>query len=156
MKTILNDMKNSDNINSKEKALSEIVRLEKLCFPDECWSESSLISSLNRDDVFFGFQYSENKAIGYFLAAASFEEAELYRIAVLPQYRGMGKGSALMDMFISHCPKETERIFLEVRKSNRLAIALYEKFGFVPIGTRKKYYDGDDAVIYQKIQEKNV
>jgi ribosomal-protein-alanine N-acetyltransferase len=42
-------------------------------------------------------------------------------------------------------------VFLEVRPSNKAAIALYESEGFVEIGTRKDYYssagDKEDALI---------
>lgn len=151
--TILDNMEFSDDTKSRETAVSEITRLESLCFPADCWSESSVRASLSRPDVFYGFEYWENKAVGYFLAAAAYDEGELYRIAVLPQYRGQGKGSALMNMFISRCSREAERIFLEVRASNKAAIALYEKFGFIRIGTRKNYYGDDDGVIYQRVQK---
>lgn len=33
---------------------------------------------------------------------------------------------------------------LEVNEKNKAAIALYEKFGFKKVGTRKKYYNGTD------------
>ena len=44
-----------------------------------------------------------------------------------------------------------ERIMLEVRASNASAITLYEKFGYVKISVRKRYYaDGEDADIMEK------
>ncbi len=75
---------------------AEIAKLEKICFPDDFWSEESVKSSLQRADILYGLELSEEKAIGYFLGAASFEEGELYRIAVLPEYRGQGLGKILM------------------------------------------------------------
>ena len=41
-------------------------------------------------------------------------------------------------------------ITLEVRVSNRSAIALYERFGFTRAGLRKGYYqdNGEDAYVY--------
>ena len=49
-------------------------------------------------------------------------------------------------------PKGREHLALltlEVRASNAPAIALYEKYGFVPVGRRKNYYDAprEDAVL---------
>jgi len=40
-------------------------------------------------------------------------------------------------------------VFLEVRKSNEAAIALYKKHGYKPVGLRKNYYTSpvEDAVI---------
>jgi ribosomal-protein-alanine N-acetyltransferase len=34
-------------------------------------------------------------------------------------------------------------ITLEVRESNRVAIAFYEHFGFTPVGVRREYYQDD-------------
>ena len=37
---------------------------------------------------------------------------------------------------------------LEVRHTNMSAQKLYERFGFVPVGVRKKYYENrDDAIV---------
>ena len=45
-----------------------------------------------------------------------------------------------------------QSIFLEVRESNAVAIAMYEQFGFIKISTRKKYYDSpvEDGLVMQK------
>jgi ribosomal-protein-alanine N-acetyltransferase len=47
--------------------------------------------------------------------------------------------------------EQAQTVFLEVRPSNKAAIALYESEGFVEIGTRKDYYssagDKEDALI---------
>lgn len=124
---------------------AEIAKLEKICFPDDFWSEESVKSSLQRADILYGLEFSEGKAIGYFLAAASFEEGELYRIAVLPEYRGQGVGKILMKKFLRSLPKDTQKVFLEVRESNKSAIGLYEKFGFTKISTRKNYYENKNG-----------
>jgi ribosomal-protein-alanine N-acetyltransferase len=44
---------------------------------------------------------------------------------------------------------------LEVRTSNAAAIALYERFGFKPAGTRRRYYQdtGEDAMIMWRTTE---
>lgn len=124
---------------------AEIAKLEKICFPVDFWSEESVKSSLQRADILYGLEFSEGKAIGYYLAAASFEEGELYRIAILPEYRGQGLGKILMEKFLHRLPKDTQKVFLEVRESNKAAIGLYEKFGFIKISTRKNYYENKNG-----------
>lgn len=126
-----------------------IENLEKSCFSSEPWSLESIISALKREDIFYKILFDEeNDPIGYFIASSSYEEAELYRIAVLPSYRRMGSGKRLMEDFLNGCPKEVEKIFLEVRESNAAAVSLYEKSGFEIISRRKNYYGNEDGLIY--------
>ena len=42
--------------------------------------------------------------------------------------------------------------FLEVRSSNRAAIALYSRFGFKQVGVRKKFYEDpvEDGIVMCK------
>ena len=87
--------------------------------------------------------------VGYAIGRMSFDEAELYRIAVLPACRGRGEGGRLLRRFTDECASRgAEKIFLEVRAENRPARAMYEKHGFVQIAVRNGYYGDDDAVIY--------
>lgn len=140
-------MKHSGEIRETDHA-EAIAELEKACFPDDFWSREAVESSLKRTDILFDVEFSEGKAIGYYLAAAAFEEGELYRIAVLPPFRGQGKGERLMKSFLRGLPKDTKKVYLEVRESNKSAIGLYEKFGFRKIGQRKNYYGNEDGLIY--------
>ncbi|MCM1053880.1 MAG: ribosomal protein S18-alanine N-acetyltransferase [Bacteroides sp.] len=126
-----------------------IAEMEKQCFPFEPWSLESVKAALQRDDTLCKVLFDEaDRPVGYFIAASSFEEAELYRIAVLPSLRRKGLGERLMRDFLNVCPKETERIFLEVRESNAAAIGLYEKSGFKMINRRKNYYGSEDGLIF--------
>ena len=46
------------------------------------------------------------------------------------------------------CKNEGDTMSLEVRMSNHTAIRLYEKCGFISVGTRARYYaDGEDALL---------
>lgn len=59
-------------------------------------------------------------------------------IGVLAPYRGMGIGKALMEAALQKAKlKGLTRIELTVRENNRLAINLYEKFGFVAEGIHR-------------------
>ncbi len=136
-------MKNFDYV----KGLAE---LEQICFPEDFWSEKAIREALERSDILYGAEFSkEGEPIGYFLGAASFEEAELYRIAVLPEFRGKGHGGHIMEKFLNSLPKKTERVFLEVRESNLPAVGLYKKYGFKLISARKNYYGDEDGLVFQ-------
>ena len=53
-----------------------------------------------------------------------------------------------MERFLHTLPEGTEKIYLEVRESNRTAIRLYEKFGFKKLAERKNYYGHENGFIY--------
>ena len=73
-----------------------------------------------------------------------------------PAYRRQGVASLLLGhLFKQADAKNICRIFLEVRHSNRAAIALYRQHGFIPCGSRPGYYpcpDGsrEDALLMEK------
>lgn len=61
-------------------------------------------------------------------------------IGVLPSYQGLGLGSLLMDEAIAWAEKSgLLRLELSVFASNKTAIALYKKCGFVVEGLRKGF-----------------
>ncbi|MGF3113312.1 ribosomal protein S18-alanine N-acetyltransferase [Facklamia sp. P9177] len=70
-----------------------------------------------------------------------FEEANIHYFWVGPLYRGKGKGKAflraLLDQFQEN---KVEKVNLEVRVSNQVAIAVYQAVGFKIIDERPNYY----------------
>ena len=93
--------------------------------------------------------------LGYFLCYYVLDECEIARIAVAESERRRGIGQMLFDYMQQICrEKELTRMLLDVRKSNRTAIAFYEKNGFGTDGERKLYYGGknpEDAVLMSRI-----
>ncbi|MGI5853748.1 MAG: GNAT family N-acetyltransferase [Bacillota bacterium] len=60
---------------------------------------------------------------------------------MLADYRGLGIGSALMQTAIAWGEtRKLEKAFLSVYHSNKAALALYRKFGFVECGRYTKQY----------------
>ena len=77
---------------------------------------------------------------GFALSRGAADEEELLLIAVDPDYRGRGIGSALMARFIEQArARGAERLFLEMREGNP-AETLYLRHGFVAVGRRRHYY----------------
>lgn len=61
-------------------------------------------------------------------------------MGLLPEYRGKGIGSALLENVIKKAKQfGLEKIELHVYTTNEPAITLYRKFGFTQEGTIKKY-----------------
>ena len=76
-------------------------------------------------------------------------ELQIQNLATLPQMRRRGIAARLLSQAIARSREQgLTSVWLEVRASNRPAIALYERFGFSASGTRSSYYhDGEDALI---------
>lgn len=78
------------------------------------------------------------------------DEAHVTTIAVHPKYRGEGLGELLLlEMIDTALAIGARWLTLEVRKSNQVAQALYEKYTFKEMGIRRRYYsdDGEDALV---------
>ncbi len=84
---------------------------------------------------------------GYWLLA---DELHISTIAVHPQWRGKKLGELLLlQMLFSGYRHPANIATLEVRRSNRIAQNLYEKFWFELVGERRRYYRDteEDALI---------
>jgi len=96
-------------------------------------------------------QYTDTEIIGYIGVMYVLDEGEISNIAVHPDYRGKGAGSALLHAAQEYCrSKGIKTLHLEVRPGNISALSLYRKCGFVRSGLRKGYYadNGDDAFLF--------
>lgn len=90
----------------------------------------------------------DDQPIAYLIAWHVADELHLLMIATHPEARRKGVGRALVSKLVEHAfDKNVMHIFLEVRRSNIAAIALYRAFGFYLLSIRKGYYaDGEDAL----------
>lgn len=135
-----------------EKTDSEsLAELEKECFFSP-WTLEMIRSAIGRTDFCGAIAFADGAPFGYVLGTQLFEDAELLRIAVSTAFRGKGLGKELLDEFLRDCSRRgAERVFLEVRASNEVAIALYQSRGFTTVRVREKYYDDvEDALEMKK------
>lgn len=89
-------------------------------------------------------------AVGYAVYWFTEDEGELANIAVEPAMRGTGIGKALLEHVLAAARTDgVANLFLEVRVSNRVAIALYTRYGFERVGQRRGYYTlpKEDALV---------
>jgi ribosomal-protein-alanine N-acetyltransferase len=78
------------------------------------------------------------------------DEIHINNVAILPELRGQGIGTALMNRVFAEASRlGARRATLEVRASNEGARRLYERLGFRAAGTRRNYYSNpvEDALI---------
>jgi ribosomal-protein-alanine N-acetyltransferase len=92
---------------------------------------------------------------GFVMSRGAVDEEELLLIAVLPDFRGRGVGTALLRRFMAAAERRgATRLFLEMRDGNP-AESLYLQAGFEPVGRRRNYYRGAakgplDAITYAR------
>ena len=114
-----------------------------------------------RDCLLAGYQnvvlLREEIVAGYVVLSVAAGEAHILNICVDPEYRSRGYGEKLLDEMLFRARAASVRtIFLEVRPSNELAIALYRKKGFYQVANRPAYYQAsegreDAAVLAKKL-----
>ena len=128
-----------------------LVSLERECFSIP-WTESLFSGAFSRID-FYGLILEEDGcAVGYICGTSLFETAEIARVCVRKDYRRKGYGGLLLDGYEKKVKSlGAERIFLEVRVSNRSARLLYQSRGYTEGRVREKYYaDGEDGLEMKK------
>lgn len=91
-----------------------------------------------------------NPLIGLGCYWSILEEAHITILAVHPDYQHQGLGQLLLYALLRDAKKRRlEWATLEVKPSNQAALSLYQKFGFIEAGRRRRYYKdtGEDALI---------
>ena len=116
-----------------------IARLEEVCFA-EPWSEKALEILLGENA--FGFVLLEDgQAVSYAGMMTVLDEGQITNVASHPDYRKRGYGAAVLSALLDEAAaRNLSLISLEVRKSNRDAISLYERLGFCVVGDRRNFY----------------
>ncbi|MBR0137224.1 MAG: ribosomal protein S18-alanine N-acetyltransferase [Erysipelotrichaceae bacterium] len=128
-----------------------VIELENSCF-SRPWKYSDLDYEMNSNPYAQIYVLEKDgKVIGYYDLWVIFENSELARIAIDPEYRRQGYASLLMDHVEQTAINDgCENIALEVRVSNLPAIRLYEKKGFIVINLKPNYYDTEDGLRMMK------
>lgn len=115
------------------------------------WSREAFFNELTKNQF---AQYLivevDQRVVGYCGVWIIIDEAHITNIALLPEYRGMKLGEALMAKVMELAREMgAMRVTLEVRVSNERAQNLYRKFGFEEGAIRKQYYTDnmEDALV---------
>ena len=132
--------------------LSAISEIEQLSFKDPF--PSYFLSQLSEaNPSTFLVAVLGDKIVGYAVIDKWPDQEHLVSIAVIPESRKKGVGQELLDHLIGRM--QTGSLKLEVRRSNKAALRLYGKNGFVQTGVAHSYYtDGEDAIQMEKAIQK--
>lgn len=131
----------------RHEDLDQVREIEKASFPDPY---SSLVFRLLELKVGEGFIVAkEDRIVGYAISEIIGERGHIISMAVSPESRRSGIGSALLRESIRRLEPKVHEVYLEVGVRNEAAIRLYEKFSFEKTGeTIERYYPGgEDAMV---------
>ncbi len=132
--------------------LPQVIAIERRVFPTP-WSlamfvlerskQSGICLSAVRD-----LQHGR-RLMGYLICSRYEEAWHVMNVAVDIDYQRLGVASALLAELYERVEDEHARFTLEVRRSNPVAIHLYERDGFRAAGVRRRYYqdNGEDALV---------
>lgn len=127
-----------------------IIEQEAFSLP---WSRQSYENELKNQYANYLVVDYQGDVGGYGGIWVVFDEAHITNVAVASSFRGRGWGRALMSELEALARrKRAVRILLEVRPSNRAALAMYHGLGFMVSGLRKQYYsdNNEDAIVMVK------
>ena len=137
---------------STPRDAAAIAELEAEIFSDP-WSERDRCDTICTEGAMCYSAIKDGVPVAYIIGRIIAPEAEIYRIATHPDYRGRGVAYRLLDYAVkTERGRGLERLFLEVRSKNLAALSLYRAYGFEKIGIRKNYYKNpdDDAIVMLK------
>jgi ribosomal-protein-alanine N-acetyltransferase len=128
--------------------LPQVIAIERRSFPTP-WSLAMFVLELSKPSGICLAAVRDGALIGYLVCSRYDRVWHLMNVAVEPDLLRQGIASALIEELLERVGDRTAQLTLEVRRSNRSAISLYERFGFRSAGLRRRYYqdNGEDALI---------
>jgi [ribosomal protein S18]-alanine N-acetyltransferase len=133
------------------KHLDALMPIEAAAY-EFAWSRGNFVDSL-ASGYPAGLLFDASSAVlGYFVAMVGVDEWHLLNITVAPEHQSHGHGRFLLDHIVSLSRHGgAAQLWLEVRRSNARARAIYARYGFTEIGVRRGYYPAaqgrEDAVV---------
>lgn len=133
-----------------QEDVAAVAELEDAAY-DFPWS-----AGIFRDCLLAGYTAvvleADDELVGYAVMSIAAGEAHLLNICLAEELRHRGLGRRLLQYMLSLAVEAgAERLFLEVRPSNKDAMRLYRAAGFDIVGVRRGYYrsaeGNEDAVV---------
>jgi ribosomal-protein-alanine N-acetyltransferase len=127
--------------------LPQVIAIERRAFPTP-WSLAMFVLELSKPSGICLAAARDRQLVGYLVCSRYDTVWHIMNVAVDPDDRRVGIATALLNELFERGGRD-ERYTLEVRESNAAAIGLYERFGFLSAGLRRRYYqdNGENARI---------
>lgn len=132
--------------------LPGILEIEACSFSSP-WDASTFLALLSDSESFNLSACEDGRIVGYCFSQSMEKMVHLLNLAVHQDCRRKGIARAMLSDIISFAISENKSyVFLEVRRTNSTAQALYASMGFSHVLTWHSYYSesGEDASIMMK------
>lgn len=133
--------------------LPDVIVIERRVFPTP-WSLAMFVLELSKQTGICLAATDRSgpgkpKLVGYLICSRYDTVWHVMNVAVDVDHQRMGLASMMLSELYSRVDDEQARFTLEVRRSNAVAIHLYEREGFRAAGMRRRYYqdNGEDALV---------
>lgn len=135
----------------REDDLDAVMAIELRAYPFP-WSRGIFRDCLRADYPARVLHTQDGELIGYGVLSVAADEAHVLNLCVASHLQERGHGRDLLLALLQLARNRgVSQVFLEVRPTNRAAIALYEAEGFNEIGRRPRYYPAyngrEDAIV---------
>ena len=133
----------------ERKDIDEVSAIESVSIIPP-WSGKSFEEAIEKEETYYVVCEAGGKIKGYAGMWMAADEAEITGVAVEPDSRNTGLGTDMVKYLLEKGKGlGIKKFFLEVRKSNDAAIAVYRKCGFERVGERKDFYRNpdEDAIV---------
>jgi ribosomal-protein-alanine N-acetyltransferase len=128
--------------------LPQVIAIERRVFPTP-WSLAMFVLEMSKHSGICLAAVYEERLVGYLICSRYDTVWHVMNIAIDLPHQRRGLASALLADLYGRVGDHGARFTLEVRRSNAVAIHLYEREGFRAAGTRRRYYqdNGEDALV---------
>ena len=135
--------------------IPQLLEVENDCFDYDQLSRRNFHWMIKNAHSIFQVMEYESTLIGYGLVLinAGTSLARLYSICVRNKYQGYGLASTLISLLEKKAADDEDCAYLrlEVKKTNKGAIKLYERLGYQVFTKKEDYYeDGETALCFEK------
>ena len=128
--------------------LPRVIAIERRAFPTP-WSLAMFVLELSKSSGICLAAVNGRRLVGYMICSRYDTVWHVMNVAVDIDHQHRGVASALLAELFARVGDAEARYTLEVRRSNHVAIHLYEREGFRAAGLRRRYYqdNGEDALV---------
>lgn len=146
-------MQKTNDIQVSIMTLEDLENIEKNLEKDfdNFWNYENLRNEIESDICKIYVIKDGDSIVGFASMSIILDEAEIRNIVIKKKCRGKKLSLFLMTILVDFAIKsKCKKINLEVNENNVIARRLYRKFGFDVVGSRKNYYNNENAVLMTK------